>query len=150
MKLHKDLREFIGLLNSHGVDYLIVGGHAVAFHGYPRFTGDTDFFVRPTAKNAERLMRVLGAFGFGDIGLDIGTFTLPDKVVQLGRPPNRIDLLTSISGVGFEAGWDSRVAAELDGLPVWFIGREALLQNKRAAGRIKDADDIEKLTSRKR
>jgi hypothetical protein len=150
VKLHKDLREFIGLLNSHGVDYLIVGGHAVAFHGYPRFTGDTDFFVRPTAKNAERLMRVLGAFGFGDIGLDIGTFTLPDKVVQLGRPPNRIDLLTSISGVGFEAGWDSRVAAELDGLPVWFIGREALLQNKRAAGRIKDADDIEKLTSRKR
>jgi len=150
VKLHKDLREFIGLLNSHGVDYLIVGGHAVAFHGYPRFTGDTDFFVRPTAENAERLMRVLDAFGFGDIGLDIGTFTLPDKVVQLGRPPNRIDLLTSISGVGFEAGWDSRVAAELDGLPVWFIGREALLQNKRAAGRIKDADDIEKLTSRKR
>ncbi len=150
MKLHKDLREFIGLLNSHGVDYLIVGGHAVAFHGYPRFTGDTDFFVRPTAENAERLMRALDAFGFGDIGLDIGTFTLPDKVVQLGRPPNRIDLLTSISGVGFEAGWESRVAAELDGLPVWFIGREALLQNKRATGRTKDADDIEKLTRRKR
>ena len=66
MKLHKDLTEFIGLLNSHKVDYVIVGGHAVAFHGYPRFTGDTDFLIRPTAENAQRLMRVLQAFGFGD------------------------------------------------------------------------------------
>ena len=145
MKLHEDLREFIELLNSHGVDYVIVGGHAVAFHGYPRFTGDTDFFIRPTAENAEHLLRVLAAFGFGEIGLDVRTFTLPDKVVQLGRPPNRIDLLTAISGVTFDEAWDSRVAAALDGIPVCFLGRDALLRNKQASGRTKDKDDLERL-----
>lgn len=150
MKLHKDLREFIALLNSHKVDYLIVGGHAVAFHGYPRFTGDTDFLVRPTAENAQHLIRALDAFGFGGIGLDASTFTQPDKVVQLGRPPNRIDLLTSISGVDFKKAWEGRVDAELDGLPVCFLGRAALLQNKRATGRTKDLDDVEKLTLAKK
>lgn len=90
MKLQTDLREFIRLLNSRAVEYLIVGGHGVAFHGYPRFTGDIDFFVRPTPDNAARLVVVLGEFGFGQVGLDASTFTQPDKVVQLGRPPNRI------------------------------------------------------------
>ena len=148
MKLQKDLREFIELLNSHGVEYLIVGGHAVAFHGYPRFTGDVDFFVQPTADNATRLLRVLAEFGFGNIGLDLETFTAPEKVVQLGRPPNRIDLLTSISGVDFALAWHKRVTAQLDGIPVCFLGRDELLQNKRAAGRAKDIDDLQKLTGR--
>lgn len=118
MKLQTDLREFIRLLNSRAVEYLIVGGHAVAFHGYPRFRGDIDFFVRPTPDNAARLVVVLGEFGFGQVGLDASTFTQPDKVVQLGRPPNRIDLLTSISGVEFSSAWEERIAADLDGLPV--------------------------------
>jgi hypothetical protein len=106
--LQSDLSEFIGLLNSHKVEYVIVGGHAVAFHGHPRFTGDIDFFIRPTAENAERLLRVLDDFGFGSLGITAADLTEPGKVVQLGRPPNRVDILTSISGVDFESAWISR------------------------------------------
>lgn len=145
MKLHSDLREFIGLLNSRRVEYVIVGAHAVAFHGYPRFTGDVDFLIRPTPENAARVVEVLDAFGFGELGLKVSTFTEPDKVVQLGRPPNRIDLLTSISGVDFEEAWRGRVPGEMDGLPVSFLGWDQLLVNKRASGRTKDLADLESL-----
>ena len=145
MKLHKDLKEFIELLNSHGVEYLIVGGHAVAYHGHPRYTGDIDFFVRPSRENAARVLGALDAFGFGQVGFNVDTFTEPEKVIQLGRPPNRIDLLTSISGVSFEDAWPSRVDAQLDGAPVWFIGKTALIANKRAAGRQKDLADLEEI-----
>lgn len=145
MKLQSDLREFVELLNSHGVEYIIVGGHAVAFHGYPRFTGDIDFFVRDTPDNAARIAAALDAFGFGGLGADASTFTQPDKVVQLGRPPNRIDLITSISGVDFERAWLHRVDGELDGLPVYFLDRASLLINKRASGRAKDIADVEAL-----
>ena len=138
MKLQRDLREFVELLNSKGVEYVVVGGHAVAFHGFPRFTGDIDFFVCPTSKNAERIIEVLDAFGFGQAGLDSSALTTPGRVIQLGRPPNRIDLLTSISAVEFEDAWSSHVAGELDGLAVGFLSRDLLLQNKRAAGRAKD------------
>jgi hypothetical protein len=129
-------------LNSHAVEYLIVGGHAVAFHGYPRLTIDLDFFVRPDRENARRLLAVLDAFGFGQVGLDEDAFTNPDKIVQLGLPPNRIDLLTGISGVSFEEAWPRRVAGLLDGLPVAFLGREELIKNKRASGRPKDLADV--------
>ena len=108
MKLQADLREFVELLNSRQAEYLIVAGHAVAFHGYPRFTG-----------------------GFGDIGVDSATLTQPGNVIQLGRPPNRIDLLMSVSGLDFDEAWPDRVHAELDGLPVFFPSREALLRNSR-------------------
>jgi hypothetical protein len=147
-KLQKDLKEFIALLNSHGVDYLIVGGHAVAFHGFPRYTGDFDFFVRMSEDNATALLRVLAAFGFGDLGVERHTFLEPNQVLQLGRPPNRIDLLTTISGVDFDEAWARRVPAELDSLAVSFIGKEELLRNKRAAGRPKDLGDVSKLTDR--
>jgi hypothetical protein len=147
--LQKDLREFIELLNSHKVEYLIVGGHAVAFHGYPRFTGDIDIFVRPVPENAARVLAVLVDFGFGSTGLDVAALTSPGKVIQLGRPPNRIDLLTSISGVEFDQAWSDRVESQLDSLPVAFIGLESLLRNKRSTGRTKDKDDLEKLRSRR-
>lgn len=149
MKLQTDLREFIALLSSHAVDYVIVGGHAVAFHGHPRFTGDIDIFVRPTSENATKLLAALDAFGFGDVGLDLAALTTPDRIVQLGVPPNRIDLLTSISGVTFDDAWRTRVLARLDGLPVAFLGREALLANKRASGRPKDLADIAELERRR-
>lgn len=148
MKLQTDLREFIELLNSRKVEYLVVGGHAVAFHGYPRFTGDIDLFVRPTPDNAERVLAALVAFGFGNVGLDVASLTQPDKVIQLGRPPNRIDLLTSISGVSFEQAWKERVAASLDGIPVHFIGKDSLLTNKRASGRVKDLADVDVLAAK--
>jgi hypothetical protein len=145
--LQKDLRKFIELLNSHGVEYLIVGGHAVAFHGYPRFTGDIDFFIRNTVENANRLIQLLDAFGFGGVGLQAKDFTRPDKVVQLGRPPNRIDILTSISGVEFDEAWTDRAVGQLDGITVPFIGKSALIKNKQACGRSKDAADIERIES---
>lgn len=145
MNLHKDLREFVELLNSRSVDYLVVGAHALAFHGYPRFTGDIDLFIRPTRDNADRIVDVLAAFGFGSLGLDALTLTQPDKVIQLGVPPNRIDLLTSISGVEFDEAWADRVAGALDGVPVSFLSRRCLVRNKRASGRAKDLADIENL-----
>ena len=147
MKLQQDLREFIELLNSHGCDYLIVGGHAVAYHGHPRFTADIDFLLRPSAENAERVLSALHAFGFGELALGRDDLTKAGSVIQLGRPPNRIDLLTSISGVSFDDAWAGRAPGELDGLTVFFLGRQALPENKRASGRPKDLADVAKLTA---
>ena len=145
MKIHRDLREFIALLNSHAVEYVIVGGHAVAYHGYPRFTGDVDFFVRASAANAARLISVLHTFGFTDTADLEPTLIETGKVVQLGRPPNRIDILTGISGISFDEALDGSVATELDGLPVPMIGFDALVKNKSATGRPKDLADLEQL-----
>jgi len=145
VKLQRDLKEFIELLISSGVDFIIIGGHAVAFHGHPRFTGDIDFLVRSTPENAERIIATLKVFGFGEVGLSFQDFTRPGSVVQLGRPPNRIDLLTSISGVDFEEAWEGKVAGEIDGLAVFFLGLDALLKNKQASGRDKDLADVKKL-----
>ncbi len=145
MKLSKDLREFIELLNSEHVDYLIVGGFAVAFHGHPRFTGDIDFLVRMSPENAQRMETVVRAFGFASTGLSAADFTVANQIIQLGQPPNRIDVLTSISGVSFDDAWLSRVASTLDGIAVAFIGKDALISNKRATGRPKDLADIAEL-----
>lgn len=144
-KLQADLKEFIGLLNSHGVEYLIVGGHAVAFHGHPRFTGDIDFFIRVTPANVQRLLAVLNDFGFGSLGITQRALLEPKRILQLGYPPNRIDILTSISGVDFDSAWESRIESVMDDQRVIMIGWNDLLQNKRAAGRRKDLADVEKL-----
>jgi hypothetical protein len=144
-KISKDLREFIGLLISHKVDFVLVGGHAVAFHGWPRFTGDIDFFVRPTSENAERVLEVVRAFGFATPDLSAELFTQPKRNVQLGRPPNRIDILTWISGLSFDEAWASHDTAMLDGLALPILGRDALILNKRASGRAKDLADLEQL-----
>jgi hypothetical protein len=140
--LSKDLREFIHLLNREAVEYLIVGAWAVGFHARPRYTGDVDVFVRRDEANAAKLMRVIEAFGFGDTGIAREDFLKSDFVVQLGVEPNRIDLLTGISGVEFAQAWEHRVIGRLSGLEVNFISRELLLQNKRAASRDKDWGDV--------
>lgn len=145
MKISNDLREFIELLNSHKVEYVLVGGHAVAFHGWPRFTQDTHFFVRPTLANGARLVDVLRAFGFATADLVPELFTKPERNIQLGHPPNRIDLLTCISGTDFDEAWASHDVADLDGVRVPIIGREILIQNKKASGRPKDLVDLEHL-----
>lgn len=145
MKLSKDLREFIELLNSAEIDYVIVGGHAVAYHGHPRYTGDIDFFVRPDASTAHKLVLLLKRFGFDDADLVPEDLAESDQVIQLGRVPYRIDILTGITGVTFEEAFASRISAKLDGLPVWIIARDPLLKNKRATGRLKDAADVEEL-----
>jgi hypothetical protein len=145
MKLHKDLREFIALLNSHGAEYLVAGAHCLAFHGFPRFTGDVDLFVRVSPENAGRLERVVRDFGFESTGLQAKDFLEPDQIIQLGVAPHRIDVLTSIDGVDFEDAWTARVPGMLDGLSVYFLSKELLIKNKLAVGRPQDIADVEQL-----
>ena len=144
-ELSNDLREFVHLLNAKKVKYVLVGAWAMAFHARPRYTGDVDFFVEPSADNAGRLMEVINEFGFGGIGIEAADFFQSDCVVQLGRAPHRVDLLTGISGVTFQEAWSGRVATSLSGVEVTVIGREHLIRNKRAANRAKDRADLESL-----
>jgi hypothetical protein len=146
IRLPKDWKEFTESLNSHQVEYMIVGAHALAFHGYPRYTGDIDILIRPSEENARRLENLLLEFGFASLGLSATDLLERERVIQLGLAPNRIDLLTSLTGIEFDEAWKDRVKAELDGLPVVFLGRTALIRNKRATGRaqhIADADALE-------
>ena len=142
-ELSNDLREFVHLLNAKRVSYLLVGAWAMAFHARPRYTADVDLFVKRSPDNAARLMEVVGEFGFGGTGIVETDFLQPDCVIQLGRAPNRVDLLTGISGVGFEEAWPRRVTANLSGVEVTVIGREDLIVNKRATNRAKDRADLE-------
>jgi Nucleotidyl transferase of unknown function (DUF2204) len=145
MSLNADLKEFIGLLNSRGVDYVIVGAHSLAFHGRPRYTGDLDILVRPSPENAAKLVSLLRDFGFGKADFAESDFTAPERMIQLGRAPNRIDLLTSISGVPIDDAFKSRISTQLEGLPVFVLGKESLIRNKRTVGRPQDIADIESL-----
>jgi len=145
MPLQKDFKEFIESLNSNGVDYVIVGAFALAYHGWPRYTKDLDLFVRPTPDNAARIVRALRDFGFGSLGLAAEDFTQDYRAIQLGFEPNRIDVLTALTGVSFDEAWEGRVPAVLDGIPVHFISRELLIRNKRACGRPEDLADLSRL-----
>ena len=145
MKLEPDLREFIELLNAREVRYVIVGAIALAHHGRVRYTGDIDFFVEASERNAALLTDVLDQFGFANVGIDKEDFTALDQIVQLGVEPHRMDLMTSISGVAFEEAWNSREYGELDGLRVPFISRELLKRNKKAVGRTQDLADLDYL-----
>lgn len=147
MNLHNDLSEFIGLLTSHRIDFLVVGGHAVAFHGYPRYTGDIDIFLRPESDNARRVLTVLAEFGFGNLDITEQDLTTPENVIQLGNPPNRIDLLASISGVSFESAWNTRTSGRLAGHDINYLGLDSLLKNKQESNRAQDRLDVEKLTA---
>jgi hypothetical protein len=148
MPLNKDWREFLELLNSNGVEYLVVGAFAVAFHGYARYTADLDLLLRPSPENADRALRALSQFGFGKLGIRAADLCSPGMVVQLGVKPNRIDLLTTISGVTFDEAWVARSDASLEGIPTSFIGRVELLRNKEQTGRAKDLGDAEELRKR--
>ena len=145
MELQKDFREFIGLLLSQKVEFLLVGGYALAFHGAPRFTEDIDFLIHSTPENARRIQAVLDLFGFSGLGLTERDFLESDQVIQLGRAPHRIDLLTSISGVPWEHAWASKQEVNVGGFQIWAIGKEALLANKQATGRPQDIADIARL-----
>lgn len=140
--LSHDWSEFLSALISHRVRFLLIGGHAVAGHGEARLTEDLDVFVEPTLANAKRLRNALVAFGFGALVPDAATFAQPDKVFMLGRKPWRIDILTGIAGVSFKEAWASRVEAAFVVAPLFVIGREALLANKRASARPKDLRDV--------
>jgi hypothetical protein len=145
MPLSRDLREFIECLNSNEVDYLIVGALAVSWHGFARYSADVDFLIRPSEANAVRVLRALSQFGFASLDISASDLTSSGKVIQLGYEPNRIDVMTSVTGVRFDDAWDDRAPGDLDGLPVNFIGRASLLRNKDATGRAKDRIDAEEL-----
>lgn len=150
MPLNKDLREFIALLNSNEVEYLVVGAFAVAYHGWARYTADLDVLVRPNEANAGRLLTALSQLGFGTTGIAIEDFLPPDNVIQLGIQPNRVDILTSISGLSFDEAWESRTQGSLEGIEARFIGRDALILNKESTGRAKDLGDASELRKRPR
>ncbi|MDF1656564.1 MAG: hypothetical protein P1U58_03060 [Verrucomicrobiales bacterium] len=145
MELSHDLKEFIELLNSHRVEYLVVGAHALAWYGLPRYTKDIDFFVHVTPKNAEAIAAVIDEFGFGSTGLTSSDFLEDDQIIQLGIEPHRIDILTGISGVSWEEAWTSREKGEIENLDVFFVGKSAYIKNKLASARPQDVADVARL-----
>ena len=145
MDLAPDFNEFFGLLNAHRVEYVVVGGYALALHGAPRYTGDMDILVRPTPDNAERVLAAVGEFGFPTEALSAARLVDPRCVIQMGTPPVQVHVMSAIDGVTWEQVWEGRELALINGQSIPFIGRQAFLQNKRAAGRAKDLADIEAL-----
>ena len=149
MIFEKDFVDFIELLNIHEVEYLVVGAHALAFHGRPRHTGDLDIWIKPSITNANKMVSVLKDFGFGSLGLVKEDFIKENHVTQLGYPPLRIDILNSISGVEFEDAYQTKIIAETDGLHISYININHFIANKQATGRAKDLGDIESLKKKK-
>lgn len=143
--LSKDFKEFAELLNAQGAEYLIVGGYALAAHGHPRYTGDLDFWIGCEPGNARRVLEALIRFGFGSLGISEKDLTTPQQVIQLGFPPRRIDLLTTIDGVEFAECFERRLVVKADGITLNFISLEDFKANKRASGRLQDRADLESL-----
>lgn len=145
MELNQDFKEFIELLNANEVQYLVVGGYAVGFHGHPRYTGDIDFWVAISRENAEKIIVVLRDFGMSVLALQAEDFMKEDMIIQIGYEPNRIDILTSVTGISFEDCYSQKVRAEFDDITVDFIDIRNLKINKAASGRGKDIGDLENL-----
>ena len=146
MEVQPDFRDLLVLFNEHKVEYLLVGGYALAFHGAPRYTGDLDIFVKTEQENAQRIMAALNEFGFGSVGLTTTDFDRPNQVVQLGVPPVRVDIVTSLTGVSWQEAFSGRTEGKYGDIPVYYIGREQFIANKKAIGRKKDLADVEALS----
>jgi hypothetical protein len=145
MVLAPDFDEFIGSLIAHGVEFVVVGAYALAFHGAPRFTGDLDILIRPTVDNAARLLSAVEAFGFPITDLDPELIADPRRMLQMGVPPVQIHIMSGITGVEWDEAWSDRVEGPLGSRSVHYLGRETFLRNKRAAGRPKDLADVDAL-----
>lgn len=148
MDLAPDFDEFIEFLTAHGVEFVVVGAYALAFHGAPRFTGDLDLLIRPTLDNARRLLGALEAFGFPVPELTAEMVVDRRRMIEMGVPPVQIHVMSAISGVEWNEAWSERVEGPLGRHQVSFLGRDAFLRNKRAAGRPKDLADIDALEPR--
>ena len=147
MIFERDFLEFIELLNTHRVAYMVIGAHALAFHGRPRYTADLDIWIKPDFENATKMVRVLADFGFGAMGLVAEDFLKKNYVTQFGYPPLRIDILNAISGLNFNEAYERRVFGENGDRRISFINIGDFIANKRATGRAKDLGDIEALQS---
>jgi len=148
--LNQDFLDLLGALVQAGARFLVVGAHAMAVHGVPRATGDLDVWIARDAENANRVLAALARFGapLAALGVSRDDLMREDEVLQVGLPPRRIDVLTSISGVAFDEAWPDRVTRAIGGLEIPFLGRAALVRNKRASGRTKDLADLEALGER--
>jgi predicted nucleotidyltransferase len=146
IRLPADFRDFLKLLNSHHVEYLLVGGYAVCFHGHYRNTGDIDFWIAMHPENATKLVRLIREFGFEISGLSEELFLQKGRIIRMGVEPVRIELLTAISGCEFPDCYSRRIEATLDGIAVNVISLQDLVKNKLRAGRVKDLDDASKLS----
>jgi hypothetical protein len=145
MKLPNDFKEFLKLLNANKVEYLLIGGYAVGYYGYPRATADMDIWIAMNPTNADKVVAVLKKFGFNDPDLSPQVFLKEKQIIRMGVPPLRIELVTTISGVNFDACFAQRVVAELDGVKTYLISLPHLKANKKASGRHQDIADIEHL-----
>jgi len=145
IRLPRDFRDFLRLLGAHEVRYLLIGGYAVGYHGYPRATADMDIWVSRTDENAAKLVSVLEEFGFRDAASVSQAFTQSDQVIRMGVPPLRIELVTTISGVDFDACYAGRIESVIDEVRVNILSLPDLKRNKKAAGRAKDLADLEEL-----
>ena len=143
--LNKDFREFIESLNSNKVKYLVLGGYAIAFHGHPRYTKDLDVWLESSEENAANAMKALSDFGFGEVEISKEDFLVKGMVIQLGYPPNRIDLINSPDGVDFAECYASKIEIDINGVKISVIDLENLKKNKKASGRLQDLADLEKL-----
>lgn len=150
MEITTDFKEFFELLNEEKVEYLLIGGYAVAYHGYPRYTADIDIWINPTNDNLESLIRVLRRFGFKSQPFTIETFLGKEKIFQFGVPPTRIDLITFLPGVEFAECYPTAESINSGGVKIVVIDRDNLIKNKLACGRPKDLIDLEQLSKRKR
>jgi hypothetical protein len=146
LELPLDFKEFLKLLNGKKVRYLLIGGYAVGYHGYPRATADMDIWIAVHPENAERMVAVLQEFGFNLPELKPDLFLVENKIIRMGNPPMRLEISTGISGVKFEESYASRVVDKLDGVEVNIISLSQLKANKKAAGRLKDLSDLENLS----
>ncbi len=143
--LPPDFKEFFQLLNSHKVLYLVIGGYAVAYHGYPRATGDIDIWIATNTDNAKKTVQAIKEFGFADPAISEEIFLKEEQVIRMGVPPLRIELLTTISGVDFKSCYANRIDETIDEVKISFIDLEHLKQNKKASGRHIDLNDLERL-----
>lgn len=145
MVLPPDFKEFLNILKGKNIQYLLIGGYAVGYHGYPRATNDMDIWIPIDPKTAEKMVLALYEFGFDTPQLSKDLFLKKDSIVRMGIAPMRIEILTTISGVSFEECYQQRVVDEIDGIEVNIIGLSQLKINKKASGRYKDLDDLENL-----
>jgi predicted nucleotidyltransferase len=145
MQLNQDFKDFLRLLNDHDVDYLLIGGYAVGYHGFPRATGDMDIWIGMKSENASRLVAVLTEFGFDLPEVQPDLFMQRNKIIRMGNAPVRIEIVTSISGVDFYPCYLNRIEDIVDGVPVKIIDLESLKLNKKCANRFKDLEDLENL-----
>lgn len=141
--VERSFEEFIALLNSNQVRYLVVGAYAFAHHARPRYTKDIDFWVEPSPENAPRVLKALREFGYLTLDVDERFLSQPDQVLILGVDPIRIDVITSITAVSFPVAWKNRKSGRYGGQKTWFLGRAELIRNKRAVGRPQDLADLD-------